>query len=494
MLLKKRLPALSLALLLLLPLTLPAQAVGQTYSDLPSSHWAYAQMSRAAELGILSGEGNGRMSPSGTLTWGQYLAMLTRAFAPDAYAYATARGLPWDQAGFAAAVETGLILTNDFLAVSADSLSAPITRQDVAVLLDRVIPANYSLPWWQKPTANALDLTDWFTIPANYRASVERLCELDIIRGKGDGSFGGADTLQRSDGSVLLIRTLEAVDTSYSGKRKIITLQFVDSSGAAFGSPLTVDSHIGEFYYSLAQLYTPDGYTADFNYLGSKTVSSAASCYTFPLRAMTAAELEEAAFWDRYEAGEATLDEYYMMDFWLTVPGDNMRKHQLLYGNPDQTRYSGESEARSHMTTITVPIWKLSSSGVKTASTASFSIHEAIAQDVVAIFTEIYNDPEQFPISSVGGYSWRGNSATGEHNCGTAIDINPNANYQIRDGKVLVGSFWQPGSSPYSIAPDGSVVRIFEEHGWSWGGDAWAWSSDDSEGYHDYMHFSYMGG
>ena len=83
---------------------------------------------------------------------------------------------------------------------------------------------------------------------------------------------------------------------------------------------------------------------------------------------------------------------------------------------------------------------------------------------------------------------------TGEHNCGTAIDLNANENYQIRDGQVLVGSCWEPGTNPYSIAPDSSVVRIFEAHGWSWGGDAWAADSDDATGYHDYMHFSYMGG
>ena len=59
---------------------------------------------------------------------------------------------------------------------------------------------------------------------------------------------------------------------------------------------------------------------------------------------------------------------------------------------------------------------------------------------------------------------------------------------------MLAGSCWAPGSNPYSISPNGSVVRIFAEHGWSWGGDAWAYDSDASQGYHDYMHFSYMGG
>ena len=133
------------------------------------------------------------------------------------------------------------------------------------------------------------------------------------------------------------------------------------------------------------------------------------------------------------------------------------------------------------------------SNGVKKASTTTLQVHAAIADDVKAIFTEIYNDPEQFPINGTSSFRYV-EGTTGEHNCGTAIDLNANENYQIRDGQVLVGSCWEPGTNPYSIAPDSSVVRIFEAHGWSWGGDAWAADSDDATGYHDYMHFSYMGG
>ena len=92
------------------------------------------------------------------------------------------------------------------------------------------------------------------------------------------------------------------------------------------------------------------------------------------------------------------------------------------------------------------------------------------------------------------GYGWRGDSAKGEHNCGTAININPEQKYQVRNGRAEAGSLWAPGTDPLSIPADGSVVRIFEEHGWSWGGDAWAWDADPATGYHDYMHFSYMGG
>ena len=105
----------------------------------------------------------------------------------------------------------------------------------------------------------------------------------------------------------------------------------------------------------------------------------------------------------------------------------------------------------------------------------------------------MYKRQSQFPIKNLGGYDWRGDNATGEHNTGTAIDINWEENYQITDGRIRAGSLWSPGENPYSIPADGPVVRIFAEHGWSWGGDAWATSTDPATGNHDYMHFSYMG-
>ena len=140
------------------------------------------------------------------------------------------------------------------------------------------------------------------------------------------------------------------------------------------------------------------------------------------------------------------------------------------------------------MTDITVPVWRLDeATGQKSASSCTLLVHEALADEMVQIFTEIFDDPEQFPIKNVGGYAWRGDAATGEHNCGTAIDINWEENYQINAaGQVMAGTCWAPGENPWSIPEDGSVVRIFAAHGFSWGGSAWPTNKD-------YMHFSYMG-
>ncbi len=171
----------------------------------------------------------------------------------------------------------------------------------------------------------------------------------------------------------------------------------------------------------------------------------------------------------------------------LRTLGENAAKLERLYGTADRRRYDSEAEAESHMAEVTVPVWKLDgATGEKTPGELTFTVHEAIVSDMEAIFTEIFQDPEQFPIYEIGGYDWRGDSAKGEHNCGTAMDINANENYQVYAGGVGAGDHWTPGEDPYSIPEDGSVVRIFQKYGYSWGGNAWPTNKD-------YMHFSYLG-
>ena len=147
---------------------------------------------------------------------------------------------------------------------------------------------------------------------------------------------------------------------------------------------------------------------------------------------------------------------------------------------------ASSAEAQALMTNITVPVWKLTGNGEKVASTAAITVHRLLADKFAAVFLEIFNGEEKFPINSVGGYSWRGRRS--EHNGGTAIDINPNENFCIYNTGTVVGSYWKPGEDPYSISPYGDVVKAFEKYGFSWGGDVWG-----DKGTIDYMHFSSLG-
>ena len=147
-----------------------------------------------------------------------------------------------------------------------------------------------------------------------------------------------------------------------------------------------------------------------------------------------------------------------------------------VYENPSH------ATAVKHMVWVEIPVWKLKN-GQKVPGKMKVQVLNLLADEVKEIFTEIYNGPEKFPIKSIGGYEWRSNGISSLHSLGRAIDINPDENPQLSpEGKVLVGKKWEPGQNPYSITPDGDVVRAFTSRGWVWGA-----------GYRrpDYMHFDF---
>ena len=168
----------------------------------------------------------------------------------------------------------------------------------------------------------------------------------------------------------------------------------------------------------------------------------------------------------------------------IVLPSDSLR-HMETIPSRSKTLFKSEVEALSFMKTITVQVWQLSS-GVKTTAAITLTVHRDAAEDVRKIFAEIYNGKEKFPIKSCYGYSYRG--ASSQHSSGLAIDINPDENYFIsRDGVIKTGKLWKPGENPYSILPDGDVVRAFHKYGWHWSPEM-HWSSGA-----DYMHFSLAG-
>lgn len=157
---------------------------------------------------------------------------------------------------------------------------------------------------------------------------------------------------------------------------------------------------------------------------------------------------------------------------------------------PNGIPFKSKEEAEANMATVQIPVWRLKDNGTKVAAKTEIMVNANLAEDVVKIFTEIFEDAEQFPIKNVGGFTWR-NSAMGklsEHSYGTCIDINYDENYYCyaATGEAITGSFWKPFENPYSITATGSVVATFAKYGWAWGGNAWS-------RLHDYMHFTYLG-
>lgn len=140
------------------------------------------------------------------------------------------------------------------------------------------------------------------------------------------------------------------------------------------------------------------------------------------------------------------------------------------------------AKARKYMKKVTFKVWDLKGSK-KVTRTKSIYVHKSIATNVKKAFTMIYNGKEKFPIHDVGGFDWRGSNKS-LHSLGLAVDINANENYMVDKGKVLAGSFWKPGSNPYSIKRKGDVKKYMKKIGFK----QCIWGSRK-----DYMHFSVGG-
>lgn len=63
------------------------------FSDVPTTHWANKYIAKAAELGIVSGYGNGRFGPNDSVTYEQAVTMVVRAWDMEVLAVA-AGGYP----------------------------------------------------------------------------------------------------------------------------------------------------------------------------------------------------------------------------------------------------------------------------------------------------------------------------------------------------------------------------------------------------------------
>ncbi len=133
------------------------------------------------------------------------------------------------------------------------------------------------------------------------------------------------------------------------------------------------------------------------------------------------------------------------------------------------------------MAIVTATVWDFVD-GKKVPKHMEVVVNKALSNEVETILREIFEDEERFPIHELLGYEYRtvaGGKKLSDHAFGRAIDVNRAENPCIRNGKPYVDpneapyvpKAYRPGEDPYSIPPDGSVVKAFKRHGWKWGGD-----------------------
>lgn len=468
-----------IALLMLLAAVPTVRAAA--FTDI-ENHWAEPYIARAVSLGLFQGVSETEFAPESTMTRGMFVTVLGRLEQVDTTQWSgeTAPRFFSDvPAGQYYAPYIAWAVCNGVAnGISSTEFApdAPVTREQMACLAARYAERlGYELaaaepdklPAW---FADADEIADWAA------DSVEALRKTGILNGAADKDgtvrFLPQQTATRAECATVFCRLADALRKPFLPPVQPERLTL---------NRTTAELTVGQQLTLLAETEPESGCYLCWRSSDERTVTVdngtvlAVGAGTAVVTVYTGNGLSAACTVTCTEAGLASDRETYQ-DKCLRLFGEKTSDPRVYY--------TDREIAKANMVEITVNVWDFNYAGVKVTKQMTLTVHQALADTVRAIFREIYEGEEQFPIHYLGGWSWSGRS---EHSIGSAIDINPDENYYCDpDGNGLVGKYWKPGEDPYSIPLDGEVARIFKKYGFTQGVN---WRS----GYKDYMHFSYFG-
>lgn len=191
-----------MALCLMFALVLPVEAKeAESFRDVPADFWAYEQINRCVQDGIVSGYNDGTFKPGNPVSYGAFSIMLARAFYASELAGYSDQGTA---TGEAIMNKHGIL--NDTSRSSA-SIGASLPREDMAqcmynVLVDKgaKIPSNTE---YLKAMGS---ISDFYSISPNCRRAVMVCYTTGLLGGQSDGSFGPKNPMNRAQGCVVINR------------------------------------------------------------------------------------------------------------------------------------------------------------------------------------------------------------------------------------------------------------------------------------------------
>ena len=196
-----RLVAVSLLLAMTVASIGPMLAATPTFSDVPTSHWAYEQINRCVQDGIVSGYADGTFKPGNPVSYGAFSIMLARAFYPT------------ELAGYSSqSTATGEAITNKHgilngTSRSSASIGASLPREDMAQCMYNIlVDKGATIPPASEYTKAMNSMSDYNSISGNCRRGVLVCYTLGLLGGQSDGSFGPKNPMNRAQGCVVINR------------------------------------------------------------------------------------------------------------------------------------------------------------------------------------------------------------------------------------------------------------------------------------------------
>lgn len=173
-----------------------------SFSDI-NGHWAAGSIREAANLGMVSGDPNGKFRPNASVTRAEFIVMAMNAIGKSSE---SASFYFKDQAdiGSWARNSVGQAVRAGYITGYADGSFRPnevITRAEMAVIVSRILNI--------KSTVTSTIFNDDHLIPKWAKGAVESLRREGILTGKTGNRFEPYDKATRAESVVILLRLLE---------------------------------------------------------------------------------------------------------------------------------------------------------------------------------------------------------------------------------------------------------------------------------------------
>lgn len=180
------------------------------FSDVPADRWSYNYImlctQRGAIQGVTAPDSNGvsTYDPNGTVTLGQFLAVLTRLLViEDIDMEAVGESENWAFPYYLAAVFAGMIEEEEF---AAEALGDAISREDMCLLLERAAQINGETLQARKGAEK--EIQDFDTVSSQRQDAVLKAYSNGLITGYQDGTFGPDGTMTREQMAAVVCRLM----------------------------------------------------------------------------------------------------------------------------------------------------------------------------------------------------------------------------------------------------------------------------------------------
>lgn len=178
-----------------------------TFTDVPTTNWAYQYVEEAYSKGYVSGVGGGRYDPDGQVTYSEFAAMLVRCFYSNTLSTYYGPTDTWYAPYMTVAGWEGILVGTQYVEGRA-TVDTPLNRYEMAMMIYNVLFfSSYDMPSRAEVSAAASRISDYNQMPAQYREVVSIAVAAGVLSGVDTaGTFSGSSSMTRAQAAVVLLR------------------------------------------------------------------------------------------------------------------------------------------------------------------------------------------------------------------------------------------------------------------------------------------------